>query len=314
MKILITGGLGLIGLELAKLLQTDHDIVVLDKKHSELDVQKFSFICKDLTEISLGDIDNDFDGIIHLAALSRVIHGEMYPLECWSSNVEGTNNIISILKKQNPHAWIIYGSSREIYGEPQNFPVSEAHPTSPNNRYGVSKFSAEQNIQNYCKNYHSPGIIFRFSNVYGSLNDHPDRVIPKFVNLALVNKALELHGSQNIFDFTFIDDTINGIISGIKLLQRMILAHETDIFTINLCSGIGTSLESLASKIITLTNSNSSYYETESRSYDVTRFIGDFSRAKQLLNYEPKFTLEKGLIEYITKIKNSFSTIIEESN
>ena len=77
MKILITGGSGLIGFALAKQLRPHHEIVVLDKKPFESEIPNVKFIHKDLNDITSLDLDNDFSGIIHLAALSRVVHGEL---------------------------------------------------------------------------------------------------------------------------------------------------------------------------------------------------------------------------------------------
>ena len=300
MKILITGGLGLIGYELIAKIRDKCEITVVDLRDpKEYDLEEIEYIQENITSNYLTKISlKGFDGLIHLAAVSRVIYAEQDPFITYKTNISATNKLLTEFFKANPEAWIIYGSSREVYGEPLSFPVNENSPLIPINVYGETKFCAEMLVKNYSQVFNYSGLIFSFSNVYGSLNDYKDRVIPLFISKALKNKTLNLHGTKKIFDFTFIDDTIQGIIKGINILQKQQIRK---IEELNLTTGIGTSLEQLATKLIDFSDSKSSYINAEKRSYDVNRFIGDYSQAKTLLGYVPKYNIEDGLKSLIEK-------------
>src|SRR5439155_59594 len=124
------------------------------------------------------------DAVFHFAAVSRVACGQLDPYACWKTNQLGTLNVLEACRKAKSSPVLFYASSREVYGEPQYFPVDEAHPKMPLSIYGMTKLCAER----ACRSYADPSlshpirsVIFRFSNVYGSERDLPERVIPKFM-------------------------------------------------------------------------------------------------------------------------------------
>ena len=106
---------------------------------------------------------------------------------------------------------MIFGSSREVYGETHS-KVKESDPQNPLNVYGASKSAGEFLTLCYGDNYNMNTFVVRFSNVYGSLNDHPDRVIPRFMSQALSNSDITIYGGNQVFDFVHLSDAVDGLL------------------------------------------------------------------------------------------------------
>ncbi|NVM17706.1 MAG: GDP-mannose 4,6-dehydratase [Candidatus Lokiarchaeota archaeon] len=297
MKILITGSSGFIGSALKRLLEEKFiEIVTYDIKENQLDdVRDFSALQTKVIGV---------DGIIHLAAVSRVKIAHENPLECINTNIGGIINVLEsarTLISEDKHPWVIFGSSREVYGEPLNLPVVETSNRKAINVYGVSKLSGEELCKVYVENYGLKIRVLRFSNVYTGINDHLDRVIPKFILHAFNGEDLVINGSgEEIFDFTYISDTIQGIWGTIQEIERN--SHLFDDF--NLSTGVPVSLKELAEIIIQKTRSSSRVKYTKSRSYDVNKFYADPEKARKKIGFSPKTTLEKGVVLVIKELKS----------
>src|SRR4030095_14229841 len=176
-SVLVTGSEGLIGKELSrKLEERKINVVGYDIKNGQ-DI---------LDKETLEKIICEIEGVIHLAAVSRVVAGYNDPYTAVVTNVIGTTNILDIIRRKNPSCWMIFGSSREVYGE-SGHTVKESDPLRPVNVYGASKSAGEYLSLCYGNNYNLRTFVVRFSNVYGGLNDHPDRVVPRFIHQALAN-------------------------------------------------------------------------------------------------------------------------------
>ncbi len=307
-KIVITGSSGFIGTSLSKYLNGQYELILIDKSPSKIELNHATYILEDIRNIKKEMIDGCI-GIIHLASVSRVIWGEENPMDTWSINVEGTQHIINVAQELSKKPWIIYGSSREIYGEPRNFPVTENHIWAPINRYGYSKLAAEGLVNLYGLNNNIPILILRFSNVYGNTFDQMDRVIPKFLTRAINNLDLELQGSDNSFDFTHIDDTVEAIYLAINYIQKLNEYSNSNI-SFNICTGIETNLRELANIILEITNSSSNILETHKRSYDVTKFRGSWKLANSILSYEPKVLLREGILQLYNLIQSELFKVI----
>ena len=237
---------------------------------------------------------NSFDGIIHLAAVSRVAVAEENKLECVETNLLGTKNIINSAVN-NPDTWIIYASSREIYGEPSTLPVKETDLPNPLNIYGESKLKAEEYIRRFVKKY----VIFRFSNVYGNEFDLDSRVIPNFVKKAMNDEPLIIEGGDQIIDFTYIDDTVNSILRAIGLLEQGNITNDT----IHLSPGKGNTLKTLITHIELLLEKSVNVIIKDKRDYDVVKFIGDPTHRINILGNVKFKSLYEGLEVYIEKLR-----------
>jgi len=312
LKIIITGGEGFIGTSVAnRLVNLDYEITSIDKRQRDNYHKDKSFIKyekRDITDYkSIKDHINSADGIIHLAAVSRVIWGEIYPQDCIDINIKGTLNIVEAAKKSNKKPWIILGSSREVYGETNGDAIGENYSINPINTYGTSKYAAEQLVKQYSSQYKTKSVALRFLNVYGDLTDILDRVTPKFIMNALLNQPLNIHGGQQIVDFTHISDTTTGIIKTIEMIHNSENNFTYDSF--HLLPGKSNSLSNLVEYIKPYVEKEIITKVTEKRNYDVDRFVGDPSKAEEFLDFKCKISFKEGVKKtvqlYKEELKNN---------
>ncbi len=301
-KVLITGGNGFIGSHLAEKLEERGDSVALLDLGFNSNTERLG--CEktrgDVTDYSaVKDAVEGKDAVFHLAAVSRVAWGEKDPFTCWRTNVLGTLNVLEACRKAETNPILFYASSREVYGEPLYLPVNETHPENPVSVYGMSKLAAEKACQAYSGRHGDSRpvnqMVFRFSNVYGSRRDLPERVIPKFMMKALLGEEITLFGGEQILDFTFIDDTVEGIL---KAYDASLDDRSTDkIFgqDFHFVTGRGISVANLARTIIDLADSPSKVIRTNAKGFDVRRFVGDPTKSRQAFGFETRVKLEDGL-------------------
>src|SRR5438876_9301332 len=129
-------------------------------------------------------------------------------------------------------------------------------------------------------------LTLRFSNVYGSTRDLPSRVIPTFMMQALRGEDITLYGGEQVLDFTFIDDTISGIV---KAYTSCLDGHR-ELFgeDFHFVTGRGVSVASLAKMIVNLVGSHSKIITSDGKGFEVRKFIGDPRNSYELLGYEPR--------------------------
>jgi nucleoside-diphosphate-sugar epimerase len=229
-------------------------------------------------------------GVVHLAAVSRVAWAEQEPERCWRTNVDGTRNVLRCARSSKSRPWVLFASSREVYGEPGRLPVSEDSPLLPLNTYGRSKAEGEGLVLEARKQGLNTAIV-RFANVYGRTDDYPDRVVPAFARGAVEGADLRVDGSRSTFDFTHLDDTVAGLLLLIGALESGAAA----LPTLHLCSGRATTLGELARIANRAGGGRSRIVELRHRSYAVTRFVGDPCRARELLGWRAKIDIVEGV-------------------
>ncbi|TLZ45439.1 MAG: NAD-dependent epimerase/dehydratase family protein [Methanobacteriota archaeon] len=299
-RVLITGGNGFIGSQLAERLEESGDTVTLfdlgfDSNSQGLTCKKIRGDVRDYPAVKSA-VDGQ-DAVFHLAAISRVAWGEQDPHTCWQTNLAGTVNVLEACEKAQSRPALFYASSREIYGEPENLPVNETARPNPISVYGMTKLSAERACRTYSAAFGRENpvkqVVFRFSNVYGTLRDLPQRVIPTFMRKALGGEDITLYGGDQTLDFTFIDDTVHGIVQA----YHAALDHHPEVYgeAFQFVTGRGVSVSELARMIVKLTDSPSRVRRSPSNGFEVRRFVGDPSKARRMLGYEPKVRLEDGL-------------------
>lgn len=291
-RVLITGSSGLVGRALRAALRLrgiESDGLDLRGRGSEAgDIRDFNRVRRAV---------RDCDGIVHLAAVSRVVWGERDPELCWRTNVEGLHNVLGAAAAQARPPWILFASSREVYGQPDALPATEDTPLRPVNIYGRSKAEGER-LMTEARRTGLRTAIIRLSNVYGSPLDHADRVVPAFAQAAVRGQALRIDGADHTFDFTYIDDVTRGIADLVELLRSGSDAPPP----IHFLTGQPTTLGQLASLAIEVAASGSSVQHAPPRSFDVARFYGSPERARSLLGWSPQVSLRTGL----TRLINAF--------
>ena len=237
----------------------------------------------------IGNAARDADGIIHLAAISRVSWGERDPALCMEVNAQGTANILDAANRCGARPWIIVASSREVYGEPAGLPVTEDAPRVPYNTYGHSKLETENLVEELAGGLRTA--ILRFANVYGSVNDHADRVVPAFVKAALQGNPLHVHGADNAFDFTHICD----ITRGIEIVAGRLIDGAPGLPVMHFASGEATTLGNLAKLAVAVTGSSSPVHLESTKDKFVSKFVGDPARAAHQIGFTCRIGLEAGL-------------------
>lgn len=286
-QILVTGSGGLIGSSLCNVLRNNGYQVkgfdLLSPGTEYGDVRDLQAVEKAVEGCS---------GVVHLAAVSRVIYGEQFPELCRDVNIGGLQNLLTAIGKQQESPWLIFASSREVYGNAEPLPVKESWPLQPINTYGETKQISEEMIRNQSETEGLRAIILRFSNVFGGINDYEDRVIPAFVSAALNNKPLRVDGEASTFDFTFLEDVLDGIVRCCSLLE----SGKSLTGPVHLVSGTPTTLGELARTILEITGSSSGIDITPSRNYDVGKFFGDPAEACKALGWKHHTSLETGLL------------------
>jgi UDP-glucose 4-epimerase len=288
-RILITGSSGLVGTSLTSaLLAEGADVVRLDireRGEARGDVLDRVRVFKAVTGV---------DGIVHLAAVSRVIWGERNPELCWETNVGGLRNVLDAAAQSVCMPWLISASSREVYGQPEALPATEDTPLRPVNVYGRSKVEGELLVAK-AQRAGVRACTIRLSNVFGSTADHADRVVPAFARAAALGEELRVDGLDHTFDFTHIDDVTRGIVA----LVRWLAAGNAPPPPIHFVSGQPTTLGELAILAARLGQSDSVIRPAAPRDFDVARFFGDPTRAKALLGWQPLVRIEDGLARLV---------------
>lgn len=298
MSILITGSKGLIGSALKQALEIlNIEVKGLDNRFG-LDDPEYGDI---LDEKLLSSVAESVSGIVHLAAVSRVIDGEKKPKLCWTTNVEGTRNVVNAAFSSKKRPWVLYASSREVYGNQKDFPVKESACLSPVNIYGESKMEAEKVI-GYAAQKGLTTSIVRFSNVFGSVHDHHDRVIPAFCRAAVEKKDIRCNGKDNLFDFTYLEDVIQGLLSLIFLISKT----DESLPPVHLASGIPMNLGQIAAIAQCASHYPVNVVEGISRSFDVSKFWGDTDLAKRMLKWKACVSVEEGIHRLINQYRLFF--------
>ena len=313
MKFLITGGLGFIGTKIIeKLSQEGHKIVCVDNKDTygiitpnELN-KLIAWRTRDWNHKNVSIINGDlldrdvclksFRGrpeiVIHMATYPRAKIVDEDPILGIPKVIDTTTNLLWHASKFDTKKFV-YISSSMVYGDFKDG-TREDSSTKPQNIYGEAKLTGERLTKLFAKRDGLNYVIVRPSGVFGP-GDLPDRVVSKFFDKAMRNEMITLHNGENKVDFTYRQDAAYGIIKA--------AISEVANTSFNITAGNATSLRTLAETIIDITGSQSELQDTGNHKLYPMRGTLDISRAKDLLDYQPKFSLRQGLESYYEWIR-----------
>jgi nucleoside-diphosphate-sugar epimerase len=295
MRILITGSSGQIGTNLGlRLLDRGDEVVGIDWRPNTW-TDRIPTIQHNLCSGKPGalPVSGRFDAVVHLAAHAKVFELVQHP-ERAMENVASAFSALDYCRQQ--HTPLLFGSSREVYGDIHRHVTDEAQAdfVVAESPYSASKIAGEAFIYSYAECYDLPCLVFRFSNVYGRYDcdlDRLERVIPLFIRRVADGEPIVVYGPQKVLDFTWVDDCTEGVIKGIDALVTGRLKRET----INVAYGQGATLMDLVNLIaLALRREPNARYEP-ARSGEVTRYVADITKARQLLGYQPQVPLTAGL-------------------
>ncbi len=302
MRILVTGSSGQIGTNLALRLQGDgHEVFGVDKRRNTW-TDDFPYLLQDLAGHYApfrGGINGveypEVDLVVHLAAHAKVHQLVRQPQRALENAVM-TFNVLEYARLR--HLPIVFSSSREVYGDVHRFeeyPEQAADFAFAESTYSASKIAGEAFIYSYARCYGLPYLVFRFSNVYGRYDNDLHRmvrVIPLFIHSMLRDEPITVYGGvEKTLDFTYVDDCIDGIVSGIEALHEGRVANQT----INLAYGQGNTLVHCAERIAAELGVEPSMTMAPALLGEVTHYVADLSKARELLGYEPEVPLDEGI-------------------
>ncbi len=281
MKVLITGGVGFIGAHLVGALAAAGDEVVALDNLRRGDVAKLPegvrFVEGDIRDRAA--VRAALDGcarVYHLAAQSNVLGAVSDADYSFTSNVVGTYNVLAAARDAGVER-MVFTSSREAYGEVGQLPVAEEQAMNPKNAYGASKAAGEVYCRAFQGTYDLDVSVLRLANVYGP--GDRDRVIPIWLDRARRGLDLELYGGEQVLDLVPVELVV-------RALRR---AAETalDGQPVNVGSGQGVTLRDLAARVRALPGVSVGLRVLPARSVEVTRFVADVTRMRNLLGLEP---------------------------
>jgi len=305
----VTGGAGFIGSHLVKELLKNYRVIVVDNVSSGSennikqfkDNKNFMFVKHDIKESI--KIDEHADYIFHLASRASPVDFAKYPVDILLTNSMGTYNMLVLAKEHN--ARFLLASTSEVYGDPLQHPQKEEYwgnvnPHGVRSCYDESKRFGESMAMAFHRMYKLDVRIARIFNTYGPLMRADDgRVIPTFIAQAIRNKPITIHGSgKQIRSFCYVSDMAEGLI-------RLMFIKNLNGDVFNLGNEEESSILDIANIIKNMTGSKSRILFTPRPANDPERRKPDISKAKRLLEWEPKVILEDGLKETIEYFKNN---------
>jgi len=315
MKVLVTGGLGLIGHNVvAKLQAKDHEVVIVDTKttYGIIPQDEINYLMAERMKkiapgtkiypydiVEAGDIEfvmaeHKPDVVIHMASFPRQKVVNANP--AWGAQVmmEGLINICESAKANGVER-VVYISSSMVYGDFED-QVEEEYDCKPIGQYGIMKLTGEDLVKDYHRRGAFDYAIIRPSAVYGPL-DVEDRVVAKFMLQAMRGETLRVNGASETLDFTYVDDAADGIVAA----TTRIMARNN---TYNITKSHSVSLLEAAEMIVKIVGRG----EIECRDKDAdfpSRGALCIDRAKVILGYEPKVDVEEGFQKYYEWLSNS---------
>ena len=295
MRCLVTGGAGFIGSELVKqLVQNRAEVTVLDDFSSGLREN-----LRGLRAIVMyGDIrDEDFvrkvvrdqEVIFHLAARPFIPSCYSRPKEFFEINAVGTLNLLLAARDYDPEIFVNVSSS-EVYGTAQYVPMDEKHPTFPHSTYAVSKLAADRLCYTIFKEQNLPIVIVRPFNTYGPKETHP-YIVPTIISQFAKGNRLKLGNLSTSRDLTFVSDTVNALLLAGK-------AKNAIGETINIGTEKDVSIKELLELIAKIMNIEEYEVELDPRKlrpHDVEKLVASNKKAKEILAWMPKTSLQEGL-------------------
>jgi len=308
MRILLTGAAGFVGSHLAeRLLEEGHEVIGVDnfltgRRENLEPLQRFPrFIFLEHDVIHPVPVEGPLDWILHLASPASPPRYLQAPLATLRVNAEGTRHLLELARRTG--ASFLLASTSEVYGDPLVHPQSEdywgnVNPVGVRSVYDEAKRYAEAITMAYHREFGLSVRICRIFNTYGPRMDPYDgRVVSTFIRQALLGEDLTVHGDgSQTRSFQFVGDLVEGI-------RRLM---EVDYpYPINLGNPEEYTILELARKVLELTGSSSRIRFTEPMEDDPRRRRPDISRARQVLQWSPRVSLEEGLretIRYFEKI------------
>lgn len=318
-KVLVTGAGGFIGSHLvARLVQNGYEVTAFVHYNSRGDIGLLRHADLSLMEkirVCFGDLKDTSavfsamkgqEVVYHLGALIGIPYSYVNPRDVFETNVTGTLNVMMAAKELGVRR-IVHTSTSEVYGTAKMEKISEAHPLQGQSPYSASKIGADKLIESFFSSYQLPVVTLRPFNTYGPCQSMR-AIIPTIIAQALFQKEIHVGSLTPVRDFTFVEDAIDAF-----LLGGSVEGIEGQVFNLGTDSEI--SIQEIVQKVLALTDALHKPVKTDEQRVrpeksEVFRLRSDYSKAKRILGWEPKTSLETGLqktVEWIKKHPEEYS-------
>jgi len=313
-NVLITGGLGFIGSNLARqLVGLGAHVTIIDSLVWAYGGNRFN-ICgiEDKLDLRIGDIRDRYtmdeliqgkDYLFNLAGQVSHIDSMKDPFTDLEINTTSQLSILESCRKNNPDIKIVYASSRQIYGKPEYLPVDEKHLVHPTDVNGINIMAGEWYHILYNNVYGIRACSFRMTNVYGPrqlMKHNRQGFIAWFIRLAIEDKKIQIYGDGlQKRDLNYVDDVCDAL-----LLAGASKKSDGQIY--NLGSREVVSLKDLTENLIEVAGCGSYKlvpWPDEKKKIDIGDYYGDFSKIRQELGWQPKVSLRDGLEKTVAYYK-----------
>ena len=317
-KILITGGLGFIGSNLAKrLLDHGAEVLLVDSLIPEYggNLQNIAGLGAKL-QVNISDVRDPYsmrylvqgkDYVFNLAGQTSHMDSMHDPFTDLEINCQSQLSILETCRKYNPTVKIIFASTRQIYGKPDYLPVDEKHPLRPTDVNGINKMAGEWYHILYNNVYGIRACVLRLTNTIGPrmrIKDARQTFLGIWVRLLLEGKPFEVWGGEQLRDFTYVDDCVDAM-----LLAAREEKSNGQIF--NLGGSRVINLKDLGRLLIEVYGQGEYVvrkFPADRQQIDIGDYYSDFTLIRSFLGWEPKVTLENALSNtldyYSTSLKH----------
>lgn len=300
---LVTGGAGFIGSNLVDaILKLGYKVIVLDDFSTGKKSNIERFLGNSNFKLIEGDIRNlktckdaveNVDYILHQAAWGSVPRSIEMPLIYEEVNIKGHLNMMEAARLSGKIKKFVYASSSSVYGDHPVLPKKEGNEGNILSPYALTKKVNEEYAKLYFRLYGLETVGMRYFNVFGRYQDPYGfyaAVIPKFVKSLVENKAPTINGDgETSRDFTYIDNVIEAN------LKACLSSKEASGEAYNIAYGGRDTLNSLYRKLNELLNKNIKPNYGPERAGDIKHSNASIEKAKKLLNYDPEYSMDKGL-------------------
>ena len=306
-SVLITGAGGFIGSHLTeRLVELGANVKAFVRYNSRNDWGMLELLPReklDKIEVIMGELKDadavryaarDVDMIFHLGSLIAIPYSYIHPRETIETNILGTLNVLTAAR-ENRIEKLIHTSTSEVYGTARYVPIDENHPLQGQSPYSASKIGADKIAESFYRSFNVPVAIIRPFNTYGP-RQSARAVIPTIITQALTREQIFLGSLHATRDYTYVNDLVEAFI---KVAESPKSAGEVT----NIGSNFEISIGDLANKIISLAGKNPEIITDPAlvrpQDSEVERLWCDNTKAKEILEWEPKTSLDEGLKETI---------------
>jgi NAD dependent epimerase/dehydratase len=319
-EVVVTGAGGFIASHLVEeLVHRGANVKAFVHYNSRNDWGLLNHIDSDVLEnldVSMGDITDPFfvrnitkgaDVVFHLAALIGIPYSYVAPENYVNVNVKGTLNVLQA-GLDNDVGKIVHTSTSETYGTAQYTPIDESHPLQGQSPYSASKIGADKMAESYYRSFDLPVATIRPFNTYGP-RQSARAVIPTIISQALTKDVIHIGSLSPVRDMTFVKDTVRGFVAVAE-------SDKSVGEVINIGSGKGSTIGNIMSTILQIIGKEDmEVIEEQGRirpeKSEVMELLCDNSKAKDLLGWEPEYSLSQGLqqtVEWLGKHTNLYKT------